>query len=123
MDYGDYIIPFGKHRNKPLKELPKEYLVELYRHEDLMTKWPELKLYIEATYPLILPIPSLKSHEYKYEPIPCEKNAYVDEDAAKKALKLIKQDKRDHKKPNRAYQCEICGFWHLTSKPLTENIE
>jgi len=121
MDYGDYIIPFGKHRNKPLKELPKEYLVELYRHEDLMTKWPELKQYIEATYWLLLPLS--QKVEYKFEPLPCEKNAYVDEEAAKKALKLIKQDKRDHKKPNRSYQCEICGFWHLTSKPLTENIE
>lgn len=116
MDYSDYIIPFGKYKNKKrLREIPTDYLVELYHHEDIMTNYPELKHYIEATYSALLPKPALV---FNYEPLPCEKIAYVDEEAAKKALKLIKQDKRDHKKPDRAYQCEVCNYWHLTSKLL-----
>ena len=44
------------------------------------------------------------------------KRAYRDEQQAKNAITRIRQvgEKRDTS-PERAYSCEFCGRWHLTS--------
>lgn len=111
----------GQFKNKPLKDIPAFYLVRLYHQKEFMTQYLEINEYIEATHRDLLPLKASKHLLPKYEPLPCEKYTYVDEGEARKALKLIKQDKRTHKKPVRAYQCEVCGYWHLTSKQLIEN--
>jgi hypothetical protein len=41
--------------------------------------------------------------------VPCGKVAYVSKHGAKAAIKL-------HGQFERAYRCEHCGNWHLTSK-------
>lgn len=31
--------------------------------------------------------------------------------------RIMREDQREHKVPVRAYKCEFCPYWHLTSKP------
>jgi hypothetical protein len=48
--------------------------------------------------------------------IKCNKIAFLDQKAAKFAIKnAVKHYKK--KTPNRAYECKKCGYWHLTSQP------
>lgn len=118
------MMPFGKYRNWPLAHIPAAYFHEIYKTQpDAMAKYPALKLYIEQNHPIPKP---------EYNPIPdpalvlkklCETNkiCYIDEQMAQKALKNMHQYKEqihNNPKPIRAYQCEFCGYWHLTKKPL-----
>lgn len=48
----------------------------------------------------------------------CKKISYHDHTEAVKALHEICNRKGDNVKPCRAYQCDNCGKWHLTSKPI-----
>lgn len=116
MDHSNYIIPFGKYKFTALCRVPANYLLGLYGDKTKMEKYPEINAYIEANLTALIPKQAIKVHIV--EPIAiCDKQPYTDEEEAKKALKLIRQDKREHKKPIRAYKCEKCRFWHLTSKP------
>ena len=47
----------------------------------------------------------------------CNRYAYPSKKAAKRHLKEISKKEQKHKKPERTYDCEFCGFWHLTSSP------
>lgn len=52
----------------------------------------------------------------------CKKRAFKDKNHAVKALHIIKNKKDGRKKPQRAYQCEDCLQWHLTSQAINEPI-
>jgi predicted restriction endonuclease len=45
---------------------------------------------------------------------PCEKTMYYSIEEAQDMIRYIKQNRRVRELY--AYQCAICGFWHLTSK-------
>lgn len=55
--------------------------------------------------------------EVKNKFIKCKKVKFNDENSASFTLKKIHQNTTLDKKPIRAYECKICGCWHLTSKP------
>lgn len=97
--------------------LPANYLIGLYGDKTAMWKYPEIKQYIEANMDRLIQTQEtdIKPKDYL---LPCYKYSYLDEKIANEQLKIVREDKGDHKKPIRAYQCEKCGFWHLTSKPL-----
>lgn len=46
------------------------------------------------------------------------KTIFATEKDAKAQLNKIANVEQDNKKPIRTYQCQHCGQWHLTSKPL-----
>lgn len=126
MDESTYIMQFGKFKRKPIDEVPFTALKVYYCDNAIMQKYPELKTAIEHKHPdmyIVKNVIKAKHHgafpHLRPEPI-CEsgKQCYSDQEEAKKALKLIKQDKRDHKKPIRTYFHDSCGFWHLTSEEL-----
>lgn len=48
----------------------------------------------------------------------CRKKAYKDKDAAVTAMHLIQNKDDGKKKPIRAYECENCLQWHLTSAEI-----
>lgn len=56
----------------------------------------------------------------------CTKVRYPDEAWAKRALVKIWRtkdffgDRAERRQECRAYECHLCGGWHLTSKPLRE---
>ncbi len=48
----------------------------------------------------------------------CKKTGYRDKDLALFALHGIGNKDDGRKKPIRVYECDDCGEWHLTSKPI-----
>lgn len=107
------IMTFGKYKFHSLCRVPAQYLLQL--HEQ---KYPnkELMQYIEDNMSIIL---AKKEGKIK-APIllkPCNKITYSNEKDAKFELKKIRQNIQEHKKPERCYECEKCGGWHLTSIP------
>jgi hypothetical protein len=48
----------------------------------------------------------------------CAKKAFKDHESAIKALHRILNKDDGRKKPIRAYECEKCQQWHLTSEPI-----
>lgn len=51
----------------------------------------------------------------------CKKKAYKDKRFAIRAIHTISNKKDGRKKPVRAYKCDLCGKWHLTSKAIDED--
>ena len=55
--------------------------------------------------------------------VKCKKSSFKDQESANKyILKLQATSKRD-RIPQRAYLCEKCSTWHLTSKPDYNKVE
>ena len=111
----DTILTKGKYKFTALCRVPPEYLLNLHAKKNKAN--PELYEYIEKNLSRIkaraigtLEIPELH--------IVCKKIVYSTENAAKAELKRIGDMKNDHKIPIRSYFCEVCGGFHLTSKPL-----
>ena len=111
----DTILTRGKYKFTSLCRVPPEYLLNLYAKKNKAN--PELYEYVEKNLSLIkaraigaLEIPELH--------IVCKKIVYSSEKVAKAELKRISEMKNDHKIPIRSYHCEVCGGFHLTSKPL-----
>jgi len=53
----------------------------------------------------------------------CKKRAFRDKDEALYAMHGIANKPDGRKKPIRAYECEDCGEWHLTSKAIGDMIK
>ena len=106
------ILGFGKYKYFRLKDIPKEYLLNIHKNG---CHFPQLIQYIKD---------NLNEIEHrKYVPRPlvpfiCDKITYPTEKEAKFHLKSIKSKDHDHKIPQRAYECDRCSGWHLTSKPF-----
>lgn len=60
----------------------------------------------------------LVAHEFPDGFVVCEKRRYRDHAAAMAELRNVHAfaHLHDHKLPGRAYQCERCGGWHVTSR-------
>ena len=51
----------------------------------------------------------------KSENLYCKKVSFIDEANALKYIKKLKETSKRNKVPQRAYLCEVCLNWHLTS--------
>jgi hypothetical protein len=49
----------------------------------------------------------------------CKKTKYCSKVAAELDIAKIKRISTQEKIPQRAYRCNKCGCWHLTSKPAS----
>lgn len=47
--------------------------------------------------------------------MPCMKVAFANAKEARARLKEIRKEEKRNQTPMRAYQCPICGMWHLTA--------
>ncbi len=50
----------------------------------------------------------------------CAKKSYPNREHAENAMRKTWRYGDGRPKPVRAYQCDRCGLWHLTSKPLNQ---
>jgi hypothetical protein len=108
------IMPIGKYKDCPIKQVPSFYLIRLYMsNPEVMEKNPAVKEYIETHCAGLLSIGD------PIQPTLCDsfKVSFVDKEAADKELKRIRKDPRKHRKPVRSYKCERCGLYHHTSRP------
>lgn len=111
------ILSFGKYKFTALCRVPSDYLLRIYKSGHYTNLSPELKEYIESNIEVILLRKQGIISPALFE-FPCLKTTYPTENDAKKVLKQVRQIIQKHKKPIRAYACEKCGGWHLTSMPL-----
>jgi hypothetical protein len=55
--------------------------------------------------------------------IRCKKKAYKDKAAALAVMHQIQNKDDGKKKPIRAYECEACRKWHITSTPIDNELK
>ena len=107
----DSLITFGRYRFTKLCRVPATYLIDIskYNYPD-----KELKAYVESNIEKISD--RLEGRINTPKPIKvCKKITYASEKNAKADIKKIQKIEQENKKPVRAYECEKCGGWHLTS--------
>lgn len=120
----DSLMDYGKYKFMKLRNIPASYLVELKRSGCI--KYESLGKFIDDNINELTELGDKPRSEYVLEFAVCDKYRYVSEDEAKKHLRQISRyrEQREYLKnkiPTRAYQCHICGFYHLTSQPLKTN--
>lgn len=108
-------LTFGKHKFVRLCRVPAEYLLNIYKTKNIKDK--ELIDYIEKNLEKIIARQEGKIIAPKLEKT-CEKITYISEKDAKFEINKIREKEQEHKKPVRAYECQKCGGWHLTSIPF-----
>lgn len=110
-------MPFGEFKFTALCRVPVDYLFKVYKS----TTDLEFKKYMDDNWRRMV---LRKNGRIKAQPLnfPCTKFIYPTEKAAKQALREISLNEQEHQKPIRVYQCNKCGAWHLTSKPLWQKI-
>jgi len=111
----DTILSFGKYKFTRLCRVPPDYLLKFSidkshtdLHQYVVNNLEKIIMRMEG----IVETPPFN--------FPCNKFFYACEKDAKQVLKKIIETDQEHKKPIRSYECEKCGGWHLTSKPLEE---
>lgn len=107
------ILTFGKHKFTKLCRVPAKYLLDTYRGWGNQPR-TELFDYIQSNMESILARErgEIVAPELKIE---CDKIIFPNEKSAKYKITQLRNVEQDHKKPVRAYECEKCGGWHLTS--------
>lgn len=117
MYYSDYsVLNSGKHKGKMLFEVPAEYLMNLLHadHPNNNQSDKDLIDYIRKNGYAInnrdkIALAVIQDTAYcKKLPYPTKKDATFD-------LNRIRSKNQAHKIPVRAYECEFCSQWHLTS--------
>lgn len=109
------ILTKGKYKFTKLCRVPPQYLIDLFNHGD--KRDPELYDYVKENSLKILLRLNGEMETPKF--IKCQKIAFPTEKDAKKEIRRISETK-SKLKPQRAYQCEKCGGYHLTSKSVEE---
>lgn len=111
------ILTWGKYKFTSLKNVPASWLLANHKNNSLHDK--ELLEYISNNLDRLKEL-----HEKGFTPpevkMPCTKYQYASEEEAKKHLREIRKKGKQspsHVLPVRAYNCPICKFYHLTSRP------
>lgn len=109
----DTVLNYGSYRGKMIKDLPTEYIINVYKTGG--KEHSKLKEYIGDN---ISKYAALILYTHNKEPVPfkCEKRTYPTKKAAMDSI-VKSKSKTDKKVPIRAYECDTCSGWHLTSKP------
>jgi len=109
------VLSYGAYRNKMIKDVPPNYLINVYRsggkeHEKLIEwvqanieKFPILALYAKKGGPIVT--------------FKCDKRTFPTKKDAMESIVKPKTKTKNKPIPLRAYECPECSMWHLTSKP------
>jgi hypothetical protein len=109
----DTIMLTGKYKFIRLKNIPSEYLIKLYENNSITDR--DLINYINLNMDKLL---EKNSKKVIIEPLPCTKLIFASKQIANDYLNEIYNKEQSYKKPIRSYECEKCGFWHITSMPI-----
>ena len=113
----DTILTSGKYKFTKLCRVPPDYLLDIYKHKSCPNK--ELIEYIKDNLQKIMHRKSGKIVAPELKRI-CGKMSFLSEKDAKFKINKIRDVEQEDKKPIRAYECEKCGGWHLTSIPYEQ---
>lgn len=113
------LIPFGRYKFTAICRVPVDYLLKQGENKGKDPFYVELREYINENSEKLIArkLGVIETPKFEY---PCKKISYASEKIAKEVLNNIKVIEQSHKKPCRAYECEICSGWHLTSKTLED---
>lgn len=115
----DTVLDYGKYKGKKIKDIPKDYMVNV--HITGGEEHAELKKYIEANlykYPGLTHLSWFNKKSDVMVQFKCTKRTFPTKKSAMDSIvKPISMPKKPI--PIRAYECEICSGWHLTSKEHT----
>lgn len=119
--YTDHtVLLSGKWKYRKLYEVSADYLLTVYQNRNGVQD-KALIAYIEKNLDRIKAkkegIPYIPEEEPKNETV-CTKRQYPTKQAARDALRQIREAPGDHKKPIRSYECPDCSAWHHTSLPI-----
>jgi uncharacterized protein (DUF3820 family) len=110
--YDTSLFPFkGKYYLKMLKNVPTAFLLSLYNRPE-RTGDLGLDEYIASNLEKLSKAPVVSV----IDPSNCAKIRFTTLEEATHYINQAKEVEQEHKKPTRAYNCEKCGLWHLTSK-------
>lgn len=110
-EYNDTsVLTQGKYKYIPLKEIDAEHLLKLYKNGCNGDK--ALRKYIEDNYEAIGTRVGVSVD--RSSPT-CTKKSYIDKKAANAHIKWIQNTNKESYVPVRAYQCDKCTSWHITS--------
>lgn len=116
---GDTLITFGKYKFTKLKNLPKDYLLQLFTNKSLdklLLGYIERNLEeIKQRDNVVIKKEILDKKEIRKGIIGCYKIGFPNKKEANFALRGIRENPKTDKVPIRSYECEICGAWHHTS--------
>jgi hypothetical protein len=111
------ILTKGKYKFTKLCRVPPEYLVEIYNTKDKSdielfeyVKENMMNIFLRLTGEI--PTEKLKVCDKIY--FPSEK------DAKKEINRIALAHQKNNVKPKRAYECQYCSGWHLTSSEIDE---
>lgn len=111
------ILDYGKYRNKKIKDIPKDYFVNVFITGG--DQHVELKKYIEANLDKFPGLTMLAWFDKKQDVMvqfKCNKRTYPTKKSAMDSI-VAPTTKSSRPVPIRAYECPECSGWHLTSKP------
>src|SRR3989344_688069 len=115
------LISLGENKFINLGKAPPGHLFELYDKEKKKKEPDKAFLnYFEKNKEKIKERLKRKEPEIEFILSFCKKEIFPSKRAANNELKRIKSQKSKHKKPVRSYECERCGWWHLTSLSIEE---
>lgn len=123
--YSDFsVLKSGKHKGKMLFEVPADWLLSVLENYHPNNKQADMDLieYIQKNKDLI-PHREQKALEVIHSNSFCRKAYFPTKKDATFELNRIRsksQTQKDHKIPVRAYECEFCSAWHLTSESYEE---
>ncbi len=115
----DSILTWGKWKYTALKRISPDWLLGIRKNLQSCHD-RELLQYIEGNVEKIQDRKMGVLETDEMENV-CRKTLYHTQQAAKKAIGKIRAKhsiNSGHIVPSRAYECEKCGYWHLTSKQL-----
>ncbi len=110
------ILTTGKYKFTKLCRVPAQYLVDIFNTKNKND--PKLYEYVKDN---MMDIFLRLTGEVKPPKLNvCHKVYYSNESEAKKEIKRISQLTQKNEKPKRAYECDKCSGWHLTSTGIKE---
>ena len=107
----DTLLMFGPHKFKRLANVPAQYLLNRAAcgcQDKLLAEYiiqNQKSLFERA-----------KTEKDVVKNATCNKIAFENMESAEKRMYEIQSEPGDHTKPKRAYWCDKCGLYHLTSK-------
>lgn len=109
----EYVLTEGRHAGSPLYKVPKNYLFAMlaghYPDEDLR-KW------LRRNMGAVLERQALPEEIREEKAEECGKIKYINKATAVSHMRWLHENSKSKILPVRAYECDKCTAWHLTSK-------
>lgn len=113
----DTIIDKGRYKFYRLGDIPATYFMTIWENQKGGGE-PNMKEFITTNLNLIKERKNLMLSPKLGKKFICTKRYFPTKQDAKNSLSKIREVNQTEDRPVRAYECEYCSGWHLTSMPI-----